>query len=160
MEDALQTYGRFRSTAILVVTICVSVCMVTFGLYTIFHKSKFNKKTNGKAKDVSCISNMCTANVTAEISGQTYTATGLKFPSPPETKNDSDVTVYYDDKNNLSSTTDSFPKFLGPSLISSAFVIACFSFLVYYIVSSSNTAATLYGGYGAVQNIASSLKAN
>lgn len=158
MESALQTYGRFRSTAILVVTVCLCICLVSSGTYALVHKPKFDKKTTGKAKDVSCTSSVCTANVTAEISGQTYTATGLKFPSPPETKNDSDVTVYYDDKNNLSSTTDSIPKFVGPTLIALAFVMVCISFLVYYIVSSSNTAATLYGGYGAITNISSYLK--
>lgn len=158
MESTLQTYGRIRSTVLLVITVCLSICIISFGIYTIFHKSKFNKKTTGKATDVSCTSKVCTANVTAEISGQTYTASGLKFPSPPEIKNDSDVTVYYDDKNNLSSTTDSFPRFLGPSLIASAFVMVSSAFTVYYFVSTSNTAATLYGGYGAVHNIASTLK--
>lgn len=158
MESTLQTYGRLRSSVVLVFTACIAMCIASFGIYTMVHKPKFNKKTTGKAKDVSCTSNVCTANVTAEISGQSYTASGLKFPSPPETKNDSDVTVYYDNKNNLSSTTDSFPKFLGPSLLSSAICMVCVSFIIYYAVSRSNTAATLYGGYGAIHNIASTLK--
>lgn len=158
MESALQTYGRVRSTVMLVCAMCVAVCFCSFGMYIILHKAKFVNKTTGKASNVSCSSNVCTANVTTIISGKTYTSSNMKFQSPPEIKNDSDVTVYYDDNNNLSSTSDNFPKFVGPLMITSAFVTVCISFLIYYMVSTSNTAATLYGGYGAVTNIASTLK--
>lgn len=152
MESTLQTYGKFKAYLGVFVSVFIGICMTIFGVFILKNKPKYTNSAFVGASNVTCYSNTCNANVTLKDTTQ-----NLSFQRV--IKENENVKVYYtnDTPPKLSSTTDDIPKVFGIGLILCACCIVLTSIIIATVISSSNKAATIYGGISAVSNMKSVL---
>lgn len=157
MEGALESYGKFRAYFGVAVALLICSSSSWSGYYAINYDPKFANSTTGTAKNVKCSSNVCEADVTVVISGNTYTP-HLMFNSG--LVENSNVTVYYsnDIPPQFNTNTDNLPKGIGYGLIGIGLCILVVAMVVAYFVSTSPTVAKVYGGVGAVSDISQLLR--
>ena len=151
--NALNAYGKFQATVGLAFALSICMSLTSSGIATIRTKPQFTQSTTGKATQVMCTSNSCTATVSLSLSGNAWTVPNLVYPAP--LTEGSDVTVYYTvaPPYKFSATTDVSPKWAGPSLIASGVCILLFAAVIMYVVFSSRGVSQVTGGLGIVELI-------
>lgn len=145
----LEFYGKFQVYTGLVFAILICISLTYSGSYVIRTKPKFIHSTLATATNVACTANTCSVVATISVNGNAYTST-LTYPAPVATG--SQVKVYYtDDKPpQFSSVTDDVPKGMGYGLIACGVCIVIIAMIMAYLVSSSQTAAQVFGATGAL----------
>ena len=151
--NALNAYGKFQASVGLAIALCICMSLTSSGIATIRTKPQFTQSTTGKATQVMCTSNSCTATVSLSLSGNAWTVPNLVYP-PPLIEG-SNVMVYYSTATppKFSATTDVSPKWAGPSLIASGVCILLFAAVIMYVVFSSRGVSQVTGGLGIVELI-------
>lgn len=155
MDGALESYGKFRAYLGVVLAALICSSMSASGYYAITAKPKEYKSTEGTLSNVNCDSYTCTANVSVNISGVNYTF-GMYGENLVE---NSKIKVYYSNDtppgfNPYTEPSDTTPpKGIGYGLIGIGLCILVVAMVVAYFVSTSPTAAKIYGGVGAISNI-------
>ena len=151
--NALNAYGKFQASVGLAIALCICMSLTSSGIATIRTKPQFTSSTTGKASNVMCSSNSCSATVSLSLSGNAWTVPNLVY-SPPLIEG-SNVMVYYSTATppKFSATTDVSPKWAGPSLIASGVCILLFAAVIMYVVFSSRGVSQVTGGLGIVELI-------
>lgn len=145
----LEFYGKFQVYTGLVFAILICISMTWSGSYVLRTKPKYTNSISATASNVSCSSNICSVVASMNILGNVYTAT-LMYPPPVAPG--AQVKVYYtnDVPPQFAPVTDDVPKGLGIGLISCGVIILVISIIMVYVVSTSQTAAQVFGATGAL----------
>jgi len=157
MADALKTYGEIRTRVGVIVTGIVAMCMCICGWMIILGKDTRTAKTPGTLSNVECTSNACTATALYSVSGSPapYSFQGTW---PLNSKENQNITVYYDPANPVSASTGSVPKGFGWGLVICATLIILISILFMNFFSGlSNQGKAVVGGLAVAGDISSLL---
>jgi len=155
MENALGTFGRFNAYSGVIVTSLIASSLIPVGAYLLKTPDAFpNSNTftviSAQSCTQTCTNNNCNQRV-CPIEVQTPTGnTTVSFTNTqlPGSK----VKVYYDNNTppNYSPTRSTFPKWVPYGLIIVPIIFLIISIIFAYVISSSPTAAKIYGGVAGI----------
>jgi uncharacterized membrane protein YhdT len=147
MENALGTFGKFNAYAGVAITCIIASSLMTSGGILLNQGDRTTKTGTFKVVNVKpCINNTCPADVetpsgNVSVSFATQQVVGAN------------VKLYYDNSKppNYSTGQIGFPKWFPYVLIISPIFLVILSVMFAYFISSSPTAAKIYGGVAGIQ---------
>ena len=156
LTTGLGAYGKFRTYSGVVVAVIISLSLCLFGGHLIKNPDKHTASVQGTVKEAPSVKDD-KGNSTYSIVGE-YNVGGKVYSVSGQTdqiyNKGQAITVYYDPANPGSGILKPVQKWMGPSLIGLAFLLAfCAVGFAIFFSGLSNTGKATVGGIQAAGNV-------
>lgn len=139
-------YSKIRLYMILFITMIVAGGIAYLGIQLKKQQPVFVNSTTGKVSNVTCLSNVCSANLMVDVSGTMYNTTLTYSNVVGGIAQDATLPVYFssDTPPKFNSQKDvSLPTFIAPSLITLAAFMAIIAILSLFSIFSGGESISM-----------------